>query len=178
MLEGEAWSLKLADELAIKASTPHVAPLLASMCSSNAHITLLIELARSDISNEEFARAVGICSKRHLDVVMKLMEEACMAEDNRKIPVRLLGFVKDSKAIATAEAAKAGLLRCYAEIAQRGDVQKLHSSFEKNIFPWIIRQINDSKELSTKEVGLLALEQVILYFNVNNNAKVSSYEYT
>ncbi|XP_046813255.1 maestro heat-like repeat-containing protein family member 1 [Vespa crabro] len=159
-LEGEAWSLKLADELAVKASIPHVAPLLASMCSSNAHITLLIELARSDVSNEEFARAVGICSKRHLDVVIKLMEEACMAENTRKIPVRLLGFVKDSKAIATAEAAKAGLLRCYAEIAQRGDVQKLYPSLEKNILPWIIRQINDSKELTTKEVGLLALEQV------------------
>nr|XP_050863894.1 maestro heat-like repeat-containing protein family member 1 [Vespula vulgaris] len=159
-LEGEAWSLKLADELAVKASTPHVAPLLASMCSSNAHITLLIELARSHISNEEFARAVGICSKRHLDVVIKLMEEACMEEDTRKISVRLLGFIKDSKAIATAEAAKAGLLRCYAEIAQRGDVEKLYPSFEENILLWIIRQLHDCKELTTKEIGLLALEQV------------------
>ncbi|XP_015183266.1 PREDICTED: maestro heat-like repeat-containing protein family member 1 [Polistes dominula] len=159
-LEGEAWSLKLVDELAVKASIPHVAPLLASMCSSNAHITLLIELARSNTSNEEYARAVGICSKRHLNVVIKLMEEACMAEDTRKIPAKLLGFVKDSKAIATAEAAKAGLLKCYAEIAQRGDVEKLYSSFEKNILSWIIRQLSDCKELTTKEAGLLALEQV------------------
>ncbi|KAI4498116.1 hypothetical protein M0802_006940 [Mischocyttarus mexicanus] len=159
-LEGEAWSLKLADELVVKASIPHVAPLLASMCSSNAHITLLIELARSNVLNEEYARAVGICSKRHLDVVIKLMEEACMTEDTRKIPVRLLGLVKDSKAIATAEAAKAGLLRCYAEIAQRGDVEKLYPSFEKNILSWIIRQLSDCKELTTKEAGLLALEQV------------------
>lgn len=148
------------------------------MCSSNAHITLLIELARSHISNEEFARAVGICSKRHLDVVIKLMEEACMEEDTRKIPVRLLGFIKDSKAIATAEAAKAGLLRCYAEIAQRGDVEKLYPSFEENILLWIIRQLHDCKELTTKEIGLLALEQVILYFNINDNVKISSYKQT
>ncbi|KAK2577321.1 hypothetical protein KPH14_003451 [Odynerus spinipes] len=159
-LEGETWGLKLADELAVKASTPHVAPLLASMCSSNAHITLLIELARCHVSNEEFARAVGICSKRHLDIVIKLMEEACMVEDARKIPVRLLGLVKDAKAIATAEAAKAGLLKCYAEIAQRGDVQQLYPLFEKNILSWIIRQLSDCKEINTKEAGLLALEQV------------------
>ncbi|KAG5329833.1 MROH1 protein, partial [Acromyrmex charruanus] len=153
-LEGESWGTKLADELALKVNTLGVAPLLASTCNNNAHITLLVELARSHGTTKEFARAVGICAKRHLSIVLKLMEEFCTVEDARKAPVRLLGFVKDTKAAATAEAAKAGLLQSYAEIAQKGDPQELFPVFEKHVLPWTIKQLQECKELSTKEAGL------------------------
>lgn len=159
-LEGESWGAKLADELALKTNTPGVAPLLASTCNNNAHITLLVELARSHGATKEFARAVGICAKRHLNIVLKLMEEFCTAEDGRKAPVRLLGFVKDTKAAATAEAAKAGLLQSYAEIAQKADPEELFPVFEKHVLPWTIKQLHECKELSTKEAGLSVLEQV------------------
>lgn len=160
-MEGELWGAKLADELALKASTPGVASLLACVCNNNAHITLLVELARSHGTAREFARAVGICSKRHLSIVLKLMEEFCAIEDARKVPVRLLGLVKDTKAAATAEAAKAGLLQSYAEIAQKANPEKLFPVFEKHVLTWTIRQLNECKELSTKEAGLSVLEQVI-----------------
>ncbi|KAG5339130.1 MROH1 protein, partial [Acromyrmex heyeri] len=160
-LEGESWGTKLADELALKVNTLGVAPLLASTCNNNAHITLLVELARSHGTTKEFARAVGICAKRHLSIVLKLMEEFCTVEDARKAPVRLLGFVKDTKAAATAEAAKAGLLQSYAEIAQKGDPQELFPVFEKHVLPWTIKQLQECKELSTKEAGLSVLEQVV-----------------
>ncbi|KAG5305866.1 MROH1 protein, partial [Pseudoatta argentina] len=153
-LEGESWGTKLADELALKVNTLGVAPLLASTCNNNAHITLLVELVRSHGTTKEFARAVGICAKRHLSIVLKLMEEFCTVEDARKAPVRLLGFVKDTKAAATAEAAKAGLLQSYAEIAQKGDPQELFPVFEKHVLPWTIKQLQECKELSTKETGL------------------------
>lgn len=78
--------------------------------------------------------------------------------------MRLLGLVKDAKAAATNEAAKAGLLKAYAEIARRGDAAALFPSLEKHIFSWIIRQLNDCKEISTKEAGLVAMEQVITIF--------------
>ncbi|KAL6261907.1 hypothetical protein P5V15_006990 [Pogonomyrmex californicus] len=159
-LEGESWGAKLADELALKTNTPGVAPLLASTCNNNAHITLLVELTRSHGTTKEFARAVGICAKRHLNIVLKLMEEFCIVEDARKAPMKLLGFVKDTKAAATAEAAKAGLLQSYAEIAQKGDPQKFFSVFEKHVLPWTIKQLHECKELSTKEAGLSVLEQV------------------
>ncbi|XP_012526722.2 maestro heat-like repeat-containing protein family member 1 isoform X1 [Monomorium pharaonis] len=159
-LEGESWGAKLADELALKASAPGVAPLLGATCNNNAHITLLVELARSHGTTKEFARAVGICAKRHLSIVLKLMEEFCTAEDARKAPLRLLGFVKDTKAAATAEAAKAGLLQAYAEIAQNGDPQELFPMFEKHVLPWTMKQLHDCKELFTKEAGLSVLEQV------------------
>jgi len=160
-LEGESWGAKLADELALKANTAGVASLLAATCNNNAHITLLVELARSHGTTKEFSRAVGICAKRHLSIVLKLMEEFCTIEDARKAPVRLLGFVKDVKAAATAEAAKTGLLQSYAEIAQKGDPQELFPVFEKHILPWTIKQLHECKELSTKEAGLSVLEQVI-----------------
>lgn len=159
-LEGESWGSKLADELALKVGTPSIAPLLASLCNNNAHITLLVEYARSQGTAREFARAIGICAKRHLSIVLRLMEEFCAAEDARKAPVRLLGFVMDTKAAATAEAAKAGLLQSYAEIAQRGDPKELFPVYEKHILPWTIKQLIECKELSAKEAGLSVLEQV------------------
>ncbi|KMQ97699.1 heat repeat-containing protein 7a [Lasius niger] len=160
-LEGEAWGGKVADELVSKANTPNVALLLASTCNNNAHINLLVELARSRGTTKEFARAVGICAKRHSSIVLKLMEDFCAAEDVRKVPVKLLGLMRDAKAAATAEAAKAGLLQSYAEIARKGDPKKFFPAFEKHVLPWTIKQLNECKELSTKEAGLSVLEQVI-----------------
>lgn len=163
-LEGESWGAKLADELALKTSEPGVAPLLALMCNNNAHITLLIELARSHGTNGEFTRAVGICAKRHLNTVLKIMEEFCTMEDTRKVPVRLIVFMKDlmrdiSKATAT-DAVRAGLLQSYAEIAQRGKPQEFFPAFEKHVLPWTIKQLNLSRESSVREAGLSVLEQV------------------
>lgn len=159
-LEGESWGNKVADELALKANTPNVALFLACTCNNNAHITLLVELARSRGTTKEFARAIGICAKRHLSIVLRLMEEFCAVEDAKKVRVSLLGLMRDTK--ATTEAPKAGLLQSYAEIAQRGDPQKFFPAFEKHVLPWSIKQLNECKELSTKEAGLSVLEQVIL----------------
>ncbi|XP_058805829.1 maestro heat-like repeat-containing protein family member 1 [Phymastichus coffea] len=166
-LEGDAWALRLAEELVKKTITPSLSIFIAAVASSAAHITLLIDLARTHSVNAtgqspvagEYARAVGICAKHHLETVLSLIEEFCHVEDARKQPVRLLGLVKDTKAAATNEAAKAGLLKSYAEITRRGDAAILFPALEKHIFPWIIRQLNDCKEISTKGAGLIAIEQ-------------------
>ncbi|XP_024939150.1 maestro heat-like repeat-containing protein family member 1 isoform X2 [Cephus cinctus] len=158
--EGETWAHDVADELALKASAPGMAPLLGAVSSNATHFTLLIELARTHSTNGEFARAVAIAAKRHLSVILKLMEDSCFMEDHRKIPVKLLGLVKDTKAAATAEAAKAGLMRCYAEMAHRTSAVEFFPAIEKHILPWTVRQLTECKELTTKESGLLALEQI------------------
>lgn len=88
------------------------------------------------------------------------MEEFCNIEDARKMPVKLLGLMRDNKAAATAEAAKAGLLKAYAEIAKKGNSASMHPALEKQVVPWIIKQLNDCKETTTKENGLIALDQV------------------
>ncbi|XP_014215700.1 maestro heat-like repeat-containing protein family member 1 isoform X1 [Copidosoma floridanum] len=162
--ENETWAQELANELADKPIiTPSIALSLAALVNKPEHASLLIELARtrsaSYNSDAEYARAVGICAKRRLQMVLKLMEEACAVEDARKQPVRLLGLVRDAKAAANNEAAKAGLLKAYAEIALRADSVALCTSLDNNIFPWIIRQLNDCKELGTKEAGLLAIRR-------------------
>jgi hypothetical protein len=113
---------------------------------------------------------VGICAKNHLDLVLKIMEEFCSIEDAKKQPVKLLGLVKDIKAAANNEAAKAGLLRAYAEIAKKGDATALFPSLDKYIMSWVVRQLNDCKDITTKEAGLAALEQVIMLIVFNNVA--------
>ncbi|XP_031777051.1 maestro heat-like repeat-containing protein family member 1 isoform X2 [Nasonia vitripennis] len=167
--EGDAWALELADELVAKRMTPSLSILIAAVASNVSHARLLIELARTHSVNTtghgpvagEYARAVGICAaKPHLlDLVLSIMEESCKVEDARKQPVKLLGLVKDAKAAASNEAAKAGLLRTYAEIARKADAAALFPALEKQILPWIIRQLADCKEYSAKEAGLVALEQ-------------------
>lgn len=92
------------------------------------------------------------------------MEDFCSIEDARKQPVKLLGLVKDTKAAATAEASKAGLLRAYGEIAKKGNSEILFPVLEKQIVSWIIKQLNECKEFTTKECGLIALEQVIIVY--------------
>lgn len=165
-LEGNSWGTKLADELALKSNTPGVAPLFALLCNNHAHIILLVEHARSHGgNNKEYARAVGICAKRHLSIVLKVMDEFCTAEDTRKVPVRILGFMKDfvkdfAKAADATETAKAGLLQSYAEIAQRADPENFFPVFEEHVLPWTVKHLTASKELSTKEAGLSVLEQV------------------
>ncbi|XP_066601131.1 maestro heat-like repeat-containing protein family member 1 [Prorops nasuta] len=160
-LEGEDWAQKLSNEFAIDTTVPIIAPLLASITNNDLHINLLVlELSRLASEQEVFARAVGICSKRHLTKVLGLLEQNCQMEDSRKIPVRLLGLVKDTKVAANVENAKTSILRCYMEIAKRADSQQLYPAIEKHILPWITRQIINSKELKTKQAGILALEQV------------------
>ncbi|XP_048515831.1 maestro heat-like repeat-containing protein family member 1 isoform X2 [Athalia rosae] len=160
-LETGGWSKELSEDLLGRVSgSSGVAPFLAAVTTDVAHMSLLVDLTRTKSDDESYARAVGICSKHDLDTVLKLMEEFCATEDSRKVPVKLLGLMKDLKAAATAEAAKAGLLKCYGEIARRSNAMDVFSALDGHVLPWIIRQLNDAKELKTKEAGLLALEQV------------------
>ncbi|XP_043485318.1 maestro heat-like repeat-containing protein family member 1 [Leptopilina heterotoma] len=160
--EGENWSDNLAVELARKITAPHIGPLLGAVTDDVIHFNTLIAFSRLHTTNNsgEYSRAIGISAKRHLEIVLKLMEDSCNTEDSRKQPVKLLGLVKDVKATITAEHAKAGLLKCYAEIMRKGNPQVLFPEIERHILPWIIRQLHDCKEITAKEAGLIALEQV------------------
>lgn len=50
-LEGEAWGLKVADELVSKTITPVLSIFLAAVASNVGHITILIEMARTHSVN-------------------------------------------------------------------------------------------------------------------------------
>lgn len=158
-LEGEDWASKLSKELSANCS-PKVSLYLAAVTQDPEHLTMLIHSARSQPFVEEYPRAVGIASKRHLSVILSLMEAACEVEDSRKHPTRLLGLVRDNKAAASAEASKASLLKCYAEVCKRSDSSVLAPHIKKHILPWVIKQLGESRETTTKEAGLIALEQI------------------
>lgn len=161
LLEGGTWGKELSEDLAERVETkPSVAPFLAAVSRDVSHTSLLIDFTRTRADNEYYARAVGICAKHDLETVVKLMEESCLTEDSRKVPHKLLGLMKDLKAAATVEHAKAGLLKSYTEIAKRAVAKDLFPVLDNYVLPWIIRQLTDSKEILTKEAGLLALEQV------------------
>lgn len=159
-LEGNDWADKLSKELVNDPMSPGVAPYLAAVTNDQQHLTNLIYLSKCHPFNEEYSKAVGIAAKRYLKEIIDLMEVACGVEDSRKNPTRLLGLVRDSKAAASAEATKATLLKCYAEICRRGEPSKLFSYIENFILPWIVKQLNECKETTSKEAGLIALEQV------------------
>ena len=167
-LEGEAWAQKLSEELAIRAGSPGVAPFLAAITNDPRHLTQLVELTKIQSARECSLRALGFAAKRHLEKILVLMEDACLSEDSKRNPTKLLGLVKDTKAAASTEAVKANLLRAYAEIARRGDAARLFPAIERHILPWIVRQVHDSKDLTSKEAGLVALEQVKKVFLRSN----------
>ncbi|XP_063985336.1 maestro heat-like repeat-containing protein family member 1 [Diachasmimorpha longicaudata] len=158
-LKGNDWAVQLSKELMLECS-PKVAQYLAAVTDDPEHFTMLIHSARSHPFVDEYPRSVGIGSKRHLALILSLMEAACEVEDSRKHPTRLLGLVRDSKAAASAEASKASLLRCYAEICKRSDSQILFPHIERHILPWVVKHLNDSRETTTKEAGLITLEQI------------------
>lgn len=176
LLEGVSWCAKLADELVTKPMSPQLSIILSAICSSESHVIMLVELStlQNEKSSGEYARAVGISSRRHLKLVLKTMEELCQKEGERKEPVRLLGLVRDSKGVALAEAVKTGLLKSYSEIVRRADAKDIYADVQKHIVPWIIKQLNDCKKATTMEAGLLALEQVqfiIIIFFINADYK-------
>lgn len=159
-LEGDDWAGKLAVELASDPMSPGVAPYLAAVTNDRQHLSNLIYMLKCHPFNNEYSQAVGIAAKRYFIEIIELMEAACVIEDQKKIPTRLLGLVRDSKAAASAEATKASLLKCYAEICRRSESSQLFPHIENQILPWIVKQLNECKETTTKEAGLIALEQV------------------
>uniref|UniRef100_A0ABD2XLD7 Maestro heat-like repeat-containing protein family member 1 n=1 Tax=Trichogramma kaykai TaxID=54128 RepID=A0ABD2XLD7_9HYME len=175
-LEGDAWASELAQELAQRRMSPSLAICFASVAQDSAQIASLIQLVRQHSVNsqgttslvDEYARAVGICARGNgegnarLELTLRLVEEYCNVEDARKQPLKLLGFMRDAKQAASLEAAKAGLLHAYAEICRQADAGQLMAALERHVMPWAVRQLQECRELGTKEAGLLAVEQCAL----------------
>lgn len=165
LLEGADWAGKLSNEMVqgetIKSSTTIY---LAAVTDNPNHLSVLVDMSRLNPFNEVYSRAVGIAAKRHLSVIMTKMQEACDVIDSQKNPTKLFGLMKNSVAVTAVEATKASLLRCYGEIFSTARdpelVYKTYIAENKHVLPWIIKQLTDCKEVTTKEAGLFALEQL------------------
>ncbi|XP_008560336.1 maestro heat-like repeat-containing protein family member 1 [Microplitis demolitor] len=166
-LEGVDWAGKLSNEL-VQGEIINTSILiyLAAVTDNPTHLSVIVSMARTNPFNEECPRAVGVAAKRNLSTVMNLMQEACDTIDSCKNPTKLLGLMRDTRAAAGVEASKASLLRCYGEIFAIHEqnnselVYKTYLADGKHILPWIIKQLTDCKEVTSKEAGLFALEQL------------------
>ncbi|CAD6243793.1 GSCOCG00013142001-RA-CDS [Cotesia congregata] len=165
LLEGADWAGKLSNEMVqgetIKSSTTIY---LAAVTDNPNHLSTLVDLSRLNPFNEVYSQAVGIAAKRHLSVIMTRMQEACDVIDSQKNPTKLFGLMKNASAVTVVEATKASLLRCYGEIfATAKDSELVYKTYiaeNKHVLPWIVKQLTDCKEVTTKEAGLFALEQL------------------
>lgn len=101
------------------------------------------------------ARAVGILSSAHLEMVLGRLETIAQTELNRRNS-RLLGLMKDLKVEAEIEKCREVLLECYAAIAQRCPLMELFPKLE-TLTQWILSQITIAKEGSCREAALDAI---------------------
>lgn len=117
------------------------------------------------------ARAIGILSSAHLDMVLGRLETIAQTELNRRNS-RLLGLMKDTKVDAEIEKCREVLLECYAAIAQRCPLMELFPKLE-TLTQWILSQIIVAKEGSCREAALEAIYNCgeSLVRNKNNGSK-------
>lgn len=169
-LEGKDWTTKLADELWSLMIHESVSLYFAAVVNVDM-LGTLITLAGVPF-RQKYPKAVGIAAKRYPALVMDLMIRQCADEDLDFVrhPMKFLGLVKDVKGAAYAEARRASLLRCYGEICKRCDAPLLFPYLEEHVVHWIVKQLNDCKELSSKEAGLFALEQAAAAVHPNKLA--------
>nr|ACE75349.1 HEAT repeat-containing protein [Glyptapanteles indiensis] len=165
LLEGADWAGKLSNEMFQGETTKgSITIYLAAVTDNPNHLFFLVYLSRLNPFIEVYSRAVGIAAKRYLSVVMTEMQAACDIIDSQKNPTKLLGLMKDAYAVAKVEATKASLLRCYGEVFATAknpeQVYKTYIADNKHVLPWIVKQLADCKEVTSKEAGLFALEQL------------------
>ncbi|XP_073987076.1 maestro heat like repeat family protein c11.1 isoform X1 [Rhodnius prolixus] len=117
--------------------------------------TILSRFKISPNNTKECARAVGILSTAHLDMVLARLEAIAQSELNKRNS-RLLGLMKDSKADAEMEKCRECLLESYAAIAHRCPLMELLPKLDM-LTTWITTQISVAKEQSGRNAALEAI---------------------
>ncbi|KAK9509950.1 hypothetical protein O3M35_004832 [Rhynocoris fuscipes] len=117
--------------------------------------TILSRFKTSPNNVKECARAVGILSTAHLDMVLARLESIAQSELNKRNS-RLLGLMKDSKADAEMEKCRESLLESYAAIAHRCPLMEILPKLD-SLTTWITSQITIAKEQSGRNAALEAI---------------------
>ncbi|KAL1124144.1 hypothetical protein AAG570_001914, partial [Ranatra chinensis] len=166
------WPILMATQLSCQLSTTSVLPpdeadvVLSALAITTAVIedkqvvsthldTILGKLKTNYTDSKACARAVGILSTAHLDLVLGRLETIAQTELSRRNS-RLLGLMKDSKAEAEMEKCREALLDCYASIANRCPLMELLPKLD-SLSTWIKSQITAAKEPSGKEAAMEAI---------------------
>uniref|UniRef100_A0A1B6KA60 Maestro heat-like repeat-containing protein family member 1 n=1 Tax=Graphocephala atropunctata TaxID=36148 RepID=A0A1B6KA60_9HEMI len=105
------------------------------------------------------ARAVGLLSRVHLNLVLTRLESLTNSELNRRSS-RLLGLMKDPRADLEVERARITLLRCYAEVANQAPPSSLLPHLEDGLMTWLISQLSQAKEAAAREAALFTIANI------------------
>lgn len=90
------------------------------------------------------ARAVGLLSRVHLDIILERLESLANSELNRRSS-RLLGLMKDARTDGEIERARITLLRCYAAIATQAPPSQLFPKLESGLIQWLLLQMSQAR---------------------------------
>ncbi|XP_014251764.1 maestro heat-like repeat-containing protein family member 1 isoform X2 [Cimex lectularius] len=116
---------------------------------------ILSKFKTNQVSMKECARAIGILSSAHLDMVLTKLDTIAQTELNRRNS-RLWNLMKDSKAEAETEKCREALLECYAAIANRCPLMEFLPKLDQ-LTQWIMIQITSAKEQAGRDAALEAI---------------------
>ncbi|XP_046989834.1 maestro heat-like repeat-containing protein family member 1 isoform X1 [Schistocerca americana] len=129
--------------------------------------TSLRQYSASD--SKHCSKAVGICSRNHLSIVLPKLEGLRKEELSRRSS-RLLSFMKDIKHEGEQERIRLTLLQCYGEVALEAPSTELMPRMEQNVLQWVVQQIQMSKDASVTDAALRALGKIAEGFHPNRNS--------
>ncbi|XP_046676920.1 maestro heat-like repeat-containing protein family member 1 isoform X2 [Homalodisca vitripennis] len=127
----------------------------------SSHLDVMLTPLRHYTPNDSkaCARAVGLLSRIHLNVVLTRLESLTHSELNRRSS-RLLGLMKDTRADLEVERARITLLRCYAEVANQAPPSSLLPHLEDGLMTWLISQLSQAKESAAREAALFTIANI------------------
>ncbi|KAJ4431384.1 hypothetical protein ANN_19981 [Periplaneta americana] len=114
------------------------------------------------------ARAIGICTRNHLELVLLKLEKLGKEELTRKSS-RLLSFMKDVKHEGEIERARLTLLMCYGEVALEAPGTQLLPQLEQSIAQWVLHQLQTAKDAAVREASLRTLGNIAEALHPNRN---------
>ncbi|XP_075211694.1 maestro heat like repeat family protein c11.1 isoform X2 [Lycorma delicatula] len=164
------WTAKFASQLCSQLSLyPTTVPdergtvlkcLALASCNLNdkqivsSHLDIILSPLRSHtlVDSKACARATGIMSRKHLNLILSRLDALSHSELNRRSS-RLLGFMKDNRTDAEIECARITLLRCFAAVASEANPSIFLPRIDE-LMQWLIGQLNIVKDNSGRDAAL------------------------
>lgn len=124
----------------------------------SSHLDVILSPLRSHtlFDSKACARATGIMSRKHLNLILSRLDSLAQTELNRQSS-RLLGLMKNTKADAEVECARITLLRCYASVATEANPVYFIPRIDEILIQWLITQLNVVKDNSGRDAALQML---------------------
>ncbi|XP_068084667.1 maestro heat-like repeat-containing protein family member 1 [Anabrus simplex] len=137
----------------------------------NHQLEAMLSSMRQHSANDSKAcsRAVGICARHHVDMVLQKLEALRKDELSRKSS-RLLSFMKDVKHEGELDRVRLTLLLCYGEVALEAPGTELLPRLEHAVTEWVLHQLNVGKDLVLREAALRTLGSIAESFHPNRNS--------